>query len=102
MIVFRVVVQVHQARIGQARALFGTLTQASRVVPGVVCFDILQDPDDAGTVRLDRGLPGLGRGGPAGVLPELATVTAAFDDLLTDGPQGTIFHVGSAEPWPAR
>jgi quinol monooxygenase YgiN len=101
MIVFRVAVQVHEAKIGQARALFGELTQASRLVAGVVSFDILQDPHEARrfvSIEVYQDQAALQR---QEALPELETVMAAFDDLLTDPPHGTIFHVCRTEPWPA-
>jgi quinol monooxygenase YgiN len=101
MIVFRVAVQVREAKISQACALFGELTQASRTVPGVVSFDILQDPGQAGRfvsieVYEDQAALDL-----QAALPELKTVMATFDDLLVGRPHGTIFHVSAVEPWPA-
>lgn len=101
MIVFRVAVQVHDAKLGEARVLFGALTQASRRVPGVVCFDILQDPEQPQrfvSIEVYQDQAALDR---QGTLPELAAVMTAFDDLLTEGPDGTIFHVCGTEPWPA-
>jgi quinol monooxygenase YgiN len=101
MIVFRVAVRVHQAKTSQARALFGELTRASGRVAGVVSFDILQDPDDPArfvSIEVYEDRAAVDR---QEKLPELAAVTAAFDDLLSDHPRGTIFHVSRAEPWPA-
>ena len=101
MIVFRVAVQVREAKVSQARALFGDLTQASRAVPGVISFDILQDPGQVGrfvSIEVYEDQAALDR---QAALPELSTVMATFDDLLAGRPSGTIFHVSAAEPWPA-
>ena len=101
MIVFRVAVQVRETKISQAHALFGELTQASRMVPGVVSFDILQDPSEEGrfvSIEVYEDQAALDR---QEALPELKTVMAAFNDLLAGRPRGTIFHVTRTEPWPA-
>jgi quinol monooxygenase YgiN len=101
MIVFRVAVQVHQAKIDQARLLFRDLVRASRTVPGVVSFDILQDPNDQARfvsieVYQDQAALDL-----QGALPELEAVMTAFDELLAAGPYGIRFQVSASQPWPA-
>lgn len=101
MIVFRVAVQVHDTKINQARALFGALTRASRLVPGVISFDILCDPEEAGrfvSIEVYEDQAALDR---QAALPELETVMTTFDALLTGLPRGTVFHVSGSEPWPA-
>jgi quinol monooxygenase YgiN len=100
MILFRVAVQVHDGKVEHARSLFGDLTLASRTVPGVISFDILQDPELTGrfvSIEVYDDQAALDRQAD---LPELATVMTAFPDLLVDGPSGTIFHVSKYEPWP--
>jgi quinol monooxygenase YgiN len=101
MIVFRVAVQVRDSKIPQACVLFAALTQASRTVLGVRSFDILRDLEQPGrfvSIEVYEDQAALNR---QAALPELHTVMAAFDDLLLAGPDGTIFHVASSEPWPA-
>jgi quinol monooxygenase YgiN len=47
LIVFRVAVTVHEDQLERARVMFGDLSELSRLVDGVVYFDILQDPRQA-------------------------------------------------------
>jgi quinol monooxygenase YgiN len=99
MIVFRVDASVHPAKIDQARALFCALTRASRTVPGVISFDILEDPDQPGrfvSIEVYHDQEALDRQGD---LPELHAVMDALDSLLTGRPDGTKFHVHTAEAW---
>lgn len=100
MIVFRVDAQVHGAKIDQARAMFRALTRASRTVPGVISFDILEDLDQPGrfvSIEVYHEQDALDRQGD---LPELHAVMDALDSLLTGPPDGTKFHVDKTEAWP--
>jgi quinol monooxygenase YgiN len=100
MILYRVTVQVREARLDRARLLLRDLVRASRAVPGVISFDILRDPDNPTrfvSIEVYENQAALDR---QAVLPELDTVMAELDDLLTDGPEGTRFQVFAAEPWP--
>jgi quinol monooxygenase YgiN len=99
MIVFRVDAQVHAGKVAHARTLFRALTHASRTVPGVISFDILEDPDQPGrfvSIEVYQDQDALDRQGD---LPELHTVMHALRDLLTARPDGMKFHVHTAEPW---
>jgi quinol monooxygenase YgiN len=100
MILYRVTVQVREARLDRARLLLRDLVRASRAVPGVISFDILQDPDNSArfvSIEVYENQAALDR---QAVLPELDTLMAELDDLLTDGPEGTRFQVFAAQPWP--
>jgi quinol monooxygenase YgiN len=100
MIVYRVEVVVRPEELPRARAMFAALVEQSRTVPGVLHFDILQDPADerrfvsvevfADRAAVDR----------QGELPLVDEVLAAFDELLLEGPRGAIFGVSATEPWP--
>ena len=99
MIVFRVDAQVRPAMTGQARGLFRALTHASRTVPGVISFDILEDPEQPGrfvSIEVYQDQAALDRQGD---LPELHAVMDALDHLLANRPDGTKFHVDTTEPW---
>lgn len=100
-IVYRVEVRVRPDQLDQARELFTALAAASRVVPGVVAFDILADPVDPArfvSCEVYRDQAALDA---QGALPELEKVMAAFPRLLTGPPDGTKFFVHASEPWPA-
>lgn len=100
MIVYRVAVNVRPSMLARASSMFDRLTEFSREVPGVLHFDILQDPADATrfvSIEVYEDQAAVDR---QSALPEVDQVMAAFDTLLSDGPHGTVFHVSSTEPWP--
>ena len=101
MIVYRVAVKVHNDDLAEAQRIFVELARVSRQVPGVLHFDILQDPADATrfvSIEVFEDQAAVDR---QGRLPEVGQVMAAFGRLLSEGPDGTIFHVSSTEPWPS-
>ncbi|TMR90374.1 putative quinol monooxygenase [Nonomuraea basaltis] len=101
MILYRVAVTVDPGHLDRAHRMFAELADASRRVPGVINFDILQDPGDprrfvsievyADEEAVDR----------QGQLPQLDAVMEAFPTLLSAGPEGRKFVVSDSEPWPA-
>lgn len=100
MIVYRVDVQVRQERIDRALSLFRDLVHASRGTPGVVAFDILPDPETLGRFVSIEVYEDQAAADQQGELPELTTLMAELDDLLTGAPDGTVFHVSRTESWP--
>lgn len=100
-IVFRVAVTVYLPHLERARVLFTDLTHASRTVPGVLHFDILQDPAHPTrfvSIEVYQDQDALDR---QEQLPELQQVMAAFGEILADGPHGTKYFVSAHEPWPS-
>jgi quinol monooxygenase YgiN len=101
MIIYRVEVTVRPEQLPRARAMFAELVRQSRQIPGVHCFDILQDPGDGCrfvSVEVFHDRAAVDR---QSALPLVDEVVAAFGDLLRAGPHGTAFHVSASEPWPA-
>ena len=100
MIVFRVSGKVHPHKIEEARRKFRNLSVASRNVPGVISFDVAQDVTDPDVFVSMEVYEDQGAVDRQGSLAELRALMATLDDVLADGPYGTIFHVSAAEPWP--
>jgi quinol monooxygenase YgiN len=101
MIVYRVEVVVRPEELARAQAMFAILVEQSRTVPGVLHFDILQDPVDERrfvSVEVFQDRAAVDR---QGELPLVDEVLAAFDELLLEEPRGTEFRVSATEPWPA-
>jgi quinol monooxygenase YgiN len=101
LIVFRVDVTVHDDQMERAQAMFANLSEVSRRVPGVIHFDILQDPARPTrfvSIEVYVNQPAVDR---QGSLPAVEQVMKALPTLLTDGPHGMIFHVATCEPWPS-
>jgi quinol monooxygenase YgiN len=100
MIIFRVSGKVYPHMTEEARRRFTDLSVASRNVPGVISFDVAQDvtdPEVFVSIEIYEDQVAVDRQGD---LAELRALMAALDDMLADGPHGTIFHVSAAEPWP--
>ncbi|MEV0821970.1 putative quinol monooxygenase [Nonomuraea rubra] len=100
MILYRVAVTVDPAHLQRAHRLFAELVDVSRRVPGVIDFDIMQDPGNPHRfvsieVYADEEAVEL-----QGKLPQLHAVMDAFPTLLITGPKGTKFVVLASEPWP--
>ncbi|UBU16692.1 putative quinol monooxygenase [Nonomuraea gerenzanensis] len=100
MILYRVAVTVDPGHLQRAHRLFAELVDASRQVPGVIDFDILQDPADPHrfvSIEVYADEDAVER---QGKLPQLQAVMDAFQTLLIIGPKGTRFVVLASEPWP--
>ncbi len=99
MIIFRVSGKVYPHMVEEARRKFADLSVASRNVPGVISFDVAQDvtdPEVFVSIEIYEDQEAVGRQGD---LAELRALMATLDDVLADGPHGTIFHASAAEPW---
>ncbi|HUR03163.1 MAG TPA: antibiotic biosynthesis monooxygenase [Nonomuraea sp.] len=82
-----------------ARRVFAELVDASRRAPGVIDFNILQDPDYPRRfvsieVYADEAVDRHGE------LPQLDAVMETFLGLLSAGPDETKFVVSYSVPWP--
>ncbi|SPL88434.1 unnamed protein product [[Actinomadura] parvosata subsp. kistnae] len=102
MILYRVALTVDPGQVEHARHLFAELVEASRRVPGVIDFDILQDPADPHRfvsieVYADEAAVEL-----QDKLPQLQAVMDALPALLTSSLAGTKFVVSASEPWPPQ
>jgi quinol monooxygenase YgiN len=101
LIIFRVEAQARPDQIAVAGHLLTALATASRGLPGVVAFDILPDPDQAGrfvSIEVYQDQSALDQ---QSTLPELRAVMDDVDILFARHPHGTIFHTTRSEPWPA-
>lgn len=100
MILYRVEVFVADALLAEATSMFANLASVSQSVPGVVHFDILQDPVQPNRfVSLEIYADQSAVDDQSG-LPETTQVMSALDNLLTSGPNGMIYHVTEVGPWP--
>ena len=100
MIIYRVEGKVHPHKIEEARKKFAGLSAASRMVPGVVSFDVAQDVTDPGIFVSTEVYEDQHAVDRQGELAELRALMACLPDLLADGPRGTVFRVSASEPWP--
>ena len=99
MIVVRFKVTCKADKAEELRAAFATVVAPSRMVDGVLKFDIARDITDptafiATEVFADRAA--LER---QELLPEVQKVIAMLSDVLAAEPEATIYHVSSSEPW---
>ncbi len=99
MIVIRFKARCKPDRAGQVGAAFEAVVAPSRLVEGVVSFDIGRDVTDpnafiATEVFVDRAA--LAR---QEALPEVQEVIRLMPDCLAAEPEATIFNVSSSEPW---
>ena len=99
MIVVRFKVKCHPDKTKTAAAAFRDVIAASRLVKGVVSFDIGQDLADqncfiATEVFEDRAA--LDR---QEALPAVKKTIGLLEQLVAGAPEATIYHVSSSEPW---
>lgn len=99
MIVVRFKVKCQAEKAEELRAAFQSVVAPSRMVEGVLHFDIARDITDpnsfiATEVFADRAA--LER---QEALPEVQNVIALLPDVLAGEPEATIYHVSSSEPW---
>ena len=99
MIVIRFKVKCKADKAEELRAAFAAVVAPSRMVDGVLNFDIARDITDpnafiATEVFTDRAA--LER---QELLPEVQKVIAMLPDVLAAEPEATIYNVSSSEPW---
>ena len=99
MIVVRFKVKCKADKAEELCAAFAAVVAPSRMVDGVLNFDIARDITDpnafvATEVFTDRAA--LER---QELLPEVQTVIAMLPDVLAAEPAATIYNVSSSEPW---
>jgi len=99
MIVVRFRVTCKADKAGELRAAFAACVTPSRMVDGVLNFDIARDITDpsafiATEVFTDRAA--LER---QELLPEVQKVMAMLSDVLAAAPEATIYNVSSSELW---
>jgi quinol monooxygenase YgiN len=99
MIVVRFKVKCKAEKAEELRAAFEAVVAPSRIVEGVLNFDIARDITDpnsfiATEVFADRAA--LER---QESLPEVQKVIALLPNVLAAEPEATIFNVSSSEPW---
>ena len=99
MIVVRFKVKCKADKAEELRAAFAAVVAPSRMVDGVLNFDIARDITDpnvfiATEVFTDRAA--LER---QELLPEVQKVIAMLPDVLAAEPEATIYNVSSSEPW---
>jgi quinol monooxygenase YgiN len=99
-IIYRVSGKAHPHKIVEAREKFAALAAASRVVAGVVSFDVAQDVTDAAAFISTEVYEDQEAVDRQGELPELHDLMACLPELLAEGPHGTIFDASVTGPWP--
>ena len=100
MIIYRVSGKADPHRIEEARSKFADLSSASRNVPGVISFDVAQDVTDPSVFISMEVYEGQGAVAKQGTAGRLRALMGSLDELLAEGPRGTIFHVSATEEWP--
>jgi len=98
MIVVRFKVQCQPEKTDQLIAAFEDVIAPSRLLAGVISFDIardLADPNSFIAVEVFEDRAALDR---QESLPEVARTLAVLGESLVAAPEATIFHVSSSEP----
>lgn len=99
MIIYRVAGKARPDKVVEARRLFAALAEASRLVPGVVSFDVAQDVTDPGvfiSIEVYQDQDAVDR---QGWLPELRDLMACLSELMAEEPHGTVFGASVTGPW---
>ena len=99
MIVVRFKVRCQPDKSEEAMAAFREVVTASRILDGVVSFDMgrdLSDPDSFIAFEVFEDRAALER---QEALPEVQKAIGLLEEVLAAEPEATIFHVSSSEPW---
>lgn len=99
MIIVRFKVRCQPGKADQVMAAFRDVVPASRLVDGVISFDIgrdVADPDSFIATEVFTDRAALER---QESLPEVAKTLGILEASLAVEPEATIFHVSSSEPW---
>jgi quinol monooxygenase YgiN len=99
-VIYRVSGKAHPHKIDEAREKFAALAAASRMVPGVVSFDVAQDVADPAIFISTEVYEDQEAVDRQGELPELQVLMACLPELLADGAHGTIFDASVTGQWP--
>lgn len=101
MIVVRFKVQCRPEKTEQLKAAFHDVIAPSRVLAGVISFDIARDLADPNAFVATEVFEDRGALERQESLPEVAKVLAILEESLAAEPEATIFEVASSEPWGA-
>ena len=99
MIVVRFKVRCQPDKSEEAMAAFREIVAASRILDGVVSFDMgrdLSDPDSFIAFEVFEDRAALER---QEALPEVQKTLALLEEVLAAEPEATLFHISSSEPW---
>jgi quinol monooxygenase YgiN len=99
MIVVRFKVKCKPQRTAELRAAFEEVVLPSRMVPGVLNFDIAQDiidPDSFIATEVFADRAALAR---QESLAEVQKVLSLLPSVLAREPEATVYDVASSEPW---
>lgn len=99
MIAVRFKVQCHPEKAEQAMETFRSVVPPSRLVNGVISFDIgrdVTDPNAFVAVEVFEDRAALDR---QEALDEVQRALGLLGDLVSAPPEATIYHVSSSEPW---
>ena len=99
MIVVRFKVQSQPDKSEQVMAAFRDMVAPSRMVEGVISFDIGRDVADPNSFIATEVFEDRGALERQESLPEVAETLRVLEESLTTDPEATIFSVSSAEPW---
>ena len=99
MIVVRFKVKCQPVKADEVLAAFQQVVDPSRLVAGVISFDIgrdVTDPDSFIATEVFEDRAALDR---QESLPVVQKTIGLLEQLLAEAPEATIFQVSSAEPW---
>ena len=96
MIVIRFKVQCQPERTEDALAAFGAVVEPSRVIDGVVSFDVGRDVLDPNTIIATEVFEDEEARTRQESLPEVANVMSLLPSILAAPPEATVFQIASA------
>lgn len=99
MIVVRFVVRAQPGKAEDVMAALSAVVSPSRVLSGVISFDIgrdVTDPDVFVATEVFEDRAALER---QEELPEVANALGVLEQSLAEEPEATIFTISSSEPW---
>jgi len=99
MIVVRFKVKCKTEKTGELRAAFEAVVAPSRVVDGVLHFDIAQDITDPTSFVATEVFADHAALERQELLPEVQNVLALLPECLSADPEATVFDVSSSQPW---
>lgn len=99
MIVVRFKVKCKPEKAEQLHAAFQAVVAPSRVVEGVLSFDIARDITDSNSFIATEVFADRGALARQESLPEVKAVIDLLPESLAADPEATVYNVSSSEPW---
>jgi quinol monooxygenase YgiN len=99
MIVVRFKVKCKADKVEELHTAFAAVVAPSRMVDGVLNFDIARDITDPNTFIATEVFTDRAALERQELLPEVQKVIGILPDVLAAEPEATIYNVSSSEPW---